>query len=206
MFKYTKASINIIIDDIKKFLKVFRVLSLLATTAYFVFQIVTKNGILWLNIVLASLFIIFTVLDFVFEKAKKKTVKKHLKRTYQWIKLLTGAFTLGFTIYEIYKAPAGSVNGVSIILATLMIILWIVKLITEILVEYIQARSEMVMVAYNEDVDTIKRPVNNVVNVVRKFTGKQVEEIKEDHSAKRFKILNRLDRKIDEESSKEDNK
>ena len=65
MFKYTRAGINIIIDDIKKLAKIFKYGTLAFSALYYFVAILLKLGNLVVNIILAILFTAYTIFDFV---------------------------------------------------------------------------------------------------------------------------------------------
>lgn len=188
MFKYTKASVDLLVKNIKKIAKVFRYLSMVFTIGFLIFQIILGIGIFEIKIGLLAAFILFTILDIIFEKLEFKTARKIAKRIYKWLKIIVKLFTLIITIIEIYKAEPTSINGVSIILATIMIVLWIVSFVAEILVEVITDRCEELFVAWKKDVDDISKPISTVKNVYNKVTGQE-----ENVTSKRTeKIINKL--------------
>ena len=204
MFKYTKASVNILIADCKRWAKIFKYVSLVATLGLLAYQIitgfVTGNKFLFVNIGLAAAFILFTLLDFIFEHFEMKNAKKVGKRIYKWIKLLTKAGTLTVTILDIRAAE--KLDGVQIILTTLMILLWIASLASEIILEIVTQRANEFIVAFNADVEDIKRPFTTVSNTFKKLTGREVEEVKVD--PKKEKILSKLRDRISKDKIKDE--
>lgn len=198
MFKYTKASVNILIDDCKRYAKIFKYVSLVFTLLFLSYQVITGlingNNMVVVNIALAVAFIVFTCLDFVFEHAEMKDAKKLSKRIYKWLKIATKAFTLGVSLFEIYRGE--KTDGISIILATLMILLWIASFASEIIVEVVSQRAEEMLVAFKEDVEDIKRPFTAVSNTFKKMTGKYVEPEKD---TKKDKVLSKLKKRIEDD-------
>ena len=101
MFKYTRASIDLIIRDIKKYYRIFRFISFIVMLSYFVFAAITGLGVLWVNIALASLLVVYEVTS---QFITSKKTKKYLRRSYNWLKFIVRAVSLGFIIYGIYEA------------------------------------------------------------------------------------------------------
>ena len=204
MFKYTKASVNILIADCKRWAKIFKYVSLVGTLALLTYQIITGfiagNKFLFVNIGLAAAFIIFTVLDFVFEHFELKTAKKIGKKIYKWLKLLTKAGTLIITILDIKAAE--KLDGVQIILTTLMILLWIASFASEIILELVTQRANEFLVAFHADVEDIKRPFTAVSNTFKKLTGREVT--KPDADPKKEKILSKLKDRIAKDKIKDE--
>lgn len=203
MFKYTRASINNLVNDCKLYAKIFKYISLISTFGLLIYQIVTgfinKNNLVYVYVGLLSAFVIFTILDFVFGHLEKKRPRQIAKRIYKIIKATLKGVTLGFTIYEI--SVASKVDGIQIILATLMIVMWVVSLLTDIIVEVVQIRAAEIMVALQEDIDDIKRPVTTVTSTIKKIFGREVEEKPIDSEKQR--ILSKLRRRM-EKNVKED--
>lgn len=173
MFKYTRASIEMIIHDIKKFSKIFKYGSLIFTTAYFIYALIAQTGHFVANIVLASLFVAYTIFEFVTSKVDWKDVKRIVKRSYTWVKLGIKAFTLGAMIYGIYTATT-NVSAISTILATLMIILWILQVLLELVVEIIENKIDLIVAGWNQDIEDMKKPATAVGDVIKKIKGQEV--------------------------------
>ena len=171
MFKYTKEAINLIIEDFKKYMNIFKYGSLIFTVAYFIYAISMRTGNLIANIVLASLFVAYTIFDFVTSKKEIKEAKRIVKRGYKWSKLLIKTFTLGAMLYGIYTATT-NVSAISTKLATLMIILWVLQVLLEIVVEVIEDKVNLVIEAFKEDID-IK---GNIQDAIQKIKGNEIEE------------------------------
>lgn len=196
MFKYTKASIEMIIDDIKKYSNIFKYSSLIFTVAYFVYALITQTGNFIANIILASLFVIYTIFDFVTLNANIKVAKRIVKRSYTWLKLGIKAFTLGAMIYGIYTATT-NVSGISTILATLMIILWIIQVLLELVIEVIENKIDFVVAGWNQDIEDLKKPATVVGDVFKKITGQEVSPAPE-----KSREIQILDKRIAEKQKK----
>ena len=175
MFKYTRASIEMIIDDIRKYSNIFKYGSLIFTTAYFIYALIAHAGNFIANIVLASLFVAYTIFDFVTLRVNIKLTKRIVKRSYTWVKLGIKAFTLGAMIYGIYTATT-NVSGISTILATLMIILLVLQVLLELVVEVIENKIDFVVAGWNQDIEDLKKPGTVVGDVIKKIKGQEVSE------------------------------
>lgn len=202
MFKYTKEAIELVIEDIKKYSRIFKYGSLIFTTAYFIYALLSQTGNFIVNITLTSLFICYTIFDFATHKNKSHTARRIVKRTYKWIRLGINAFTLGAMIYGIYTATT-NVSPISIIFATLMIILWVIQIFLELVIEIIENKVDMLKNALTQDVEDIKKPFTAVGNVFKKLKG---EEIKP--APKKSKGILRIEQRLKEkhEKKKSENK
>lgn len=187
MFKYTRTAIDIIISDIKKFSTIFNYGSLIFTSAYFIYALVTKTGNFIANIILASLFVGYTIFYFITKSMEMKTAKKVVKRSYKWIKIVIKTFTLGAMIYGIYTATT-NVTPISIILATLMIILYVLQILLELACEIVEDKKDLLVEAVAKDMEIVTRPVSAVGNFVKRMKGEEVV-IEEKEPSRELKIL-----------------
>lgn len=187
MFKYTRTAIDIIISDIKKFSTIFNYGSLIFTSAYFIYALVTKTGNFIANIILASLFVGYTIFYFITKSMEMKTAKKIVKRSYKWIKIVIKTFTLGAMIYGIYITTT-NVTPISIILATLMIILYVLQILLELACEIVEDKKDLLVEAVAKDMEIVTKPVSAVGNFVKRIKGEEVV-IEEKEPSRELKIL-----------------
>ncbi len=196
MFKYTKEAVEILKEDFKRYSRIFKVSSLLFTSAYFVWALISQSGNFVVNVILASLFVAYTIFELIINCTGHKVAKKIVKRTYKWLTFGVRAFTLGSMLYGIYTATT-NVSAMSTIIATLMIILWVFQILLEIVVEIVENKIDLFDKAIRQDVEDIKKsvlkPVKAVSDTFRKLTGREVEPEPEKH-----RHILKLDKRIQE--------
>ena len=73
MFKYTKASIELILEDIRRYCAIFKFGSLSFTSIYFIYALIARTGNFYTNLVLAIMFFAYTIFDLA---TQKRNVKK----------------------------------------------------------------------------------------------------------------------------------
>ena len=195
MFKYTRESISLIIEDFKKYCKIFKCGSLIFTTLYFIYAIFNNVGIMAVNIVLAGMFLLYTIFEFATRHTNFKLTRKYTKRTYHWIKLSIKAFTLGSLLYSIYTATT-HVSAITTIIATLMIIMWVLQLLLEIIIEIIENKAELLIESFNQDVEDLKKPVTFVSNTFKRLKGEEIEQ------KQKSKKIQMLEERINEKKEK----
>ena len=200
MFKYTKEALIMLKEDFKKYLRSFKVASLIFTSAYFIYALISKTGIFAINIVLASLFVLYTAFELLTINRNIKIARRIIKRTYKWTKICIRAVTLGSMLYGIYTATT-HVSAISTIIATLMIIMWVFQILLEIIVEIVENKIDLLDKAFKQDIEDMKRtalkPVTAVANTFKRLTGKDIEPEPEKHK----KIL-KLEKRIQEKKAK----
>lgn len=201
MFKYTRTAINILIEDIKRFSTYFKYGSLVFTTAYFIYALITQKGVFIANIILASLFLLYTFFDFFYAKKTEKFVKKIVRKSYKWVRLAIKAFTLGALVYGVYTATT-QVSAMATILTTLMIMLWIMQVVFELLIEIIERKVDMIISGFNQDIEDIKRPATTVGNIIKRVKGQEIEKVEKSQSV--LLLENRI--KSDKEKAKAEKK
>ena len=144
MVKHSVAAISLVWEDLKKWTRAFKIAFSLFTLAYLAYALAVGRGNVYVNVVLAALYVIYTVFSLVaYKKAVAKT-KKIVKRGYRWLRLLTKAFTLGSALYGLYVAAA-EIDGISIVLATLTVILWVLQVLLEVLILVVEPRAKLIV-------------------------------------------------------------
>lgn len=174
MLDYTTTAIDIIKEDLKKFSRFVKIVSLVFTTGYFIFVLFLGTGNFVVNLVLASLFFIYTIYDLIFGKKSNRSVKKIVKQTYKWTTLLIRFGSLVAMLYGIYTAS--SAVPITIILSTLMIILWIFQVMLELFITIFNSKVELIMAAVKQDIDNVKKPITKIQNVIRRVKGEPIPE------------------------------
>lgn len=199
----TFQALRLILNDFKKLFKFFKYASLVFTSAYFIFAFITDIGNKIANIVLASLFVTYTLFDLITSRFKIKKTKKIVKRSYKWLRLLTNAFTLGSMLYGIYTATT-NVSAIAIIIATLMIILWVLQLFLEIAIEVFEDKWEFISNSFRDDMENIKTIVWN--NVKESVSDKVKETTKNVVNTVIREPAQKISKKIEELKNKRENK
>ena len=98
-------------------------------------------------------------------------------------------FTIAVMVYGIYTAST-NVSAISIILTTLMIIMWAIQLLFEMIVEIFEDKKDLIVAGWGKDIDNLKRPVTTVNNFIKKVKGEDIIE-EESNSSKEIRILER---------------
>lgn len=124
------------------------------------------------SISLTTLGLIFTIVFKSKRKTKKanKIAKQKLKKTKRVLniaKLLVQTYSLGLTIYGMYIATT-HVSPVSIIITTLLIVMWIIKAIIEI-----------IKFLFIFEKDRLLNGIKKDFAVIKQFPQNQVEHVKE---------------------------
>lgn len=173
MMKYTSAAVTKILKDLNIISKAFKIITTLFFIGYFTYVLIAQKGMFIVNLTLAILFVLYSVFDLVTFNKKLRVTKKVVKRFYDIIKLILKVIPLAISIYSMYMATIES-TPISIILLTLLIILWILQVVLEIVVIFVQEELEYLMAGVNEDV--FKRIIG-INNVLKKITlsGEKVE-------------------------------
>ena len=186
MFKYTREAINKIIDDFKLLSKIFKYTSQVATIAYLTYSIIFNVGNFYANIILLILFVGYVIFDFVVSDEGNKFIKKVVKRTVNWLKISIRAFTLLVLIYSIYTATTNA-SAITIIMATLMIIVWVLQVLLELVISVVEDEKDLVLAGLKKDIDDIKKPVTDVGNFFRRVAGQEI--IEQEDESREIKIL-----------------
>lgn len=199
MVKYTKAAIDLTLKDLRLFYNIFKYTFMLLTAGYFAYAIATGLGNLVVNIILLSVVGVYFILDLVVTATSARRIIRH---GYRWVRLTLTAFTLGTTIYGVYEATT-NITPLSIILLTLMIVLWVVQFIFELITIMFEQKRDLILEAIEMDINEAKGIYQKPVSAVKKFfnrlTGQEEEVIEpeenDSRNARRIKKhLNKKDR------------
>lgn len=174
MFEYTRTSIKVTLEALDRYAKIFKYSSLVFTSAYFAYALYSKTGIFEINAALASLFLVYTLFDLFTLKARNiRVAKKIVKRSYGWVSLALKLVSLGAMIYGIYSA-AKDVSAISTILATLMIIMWVLQAFLELVIAIIEDKYDLILAAWKQDVENIMKPKTKIDNFFKRMKGEQI--------------------------------
>ena len=178
-----------ILNDFKKLCKIFKYGSLVFTAVYFIVALILQIGNVIANSILATLFVAYTIFDFVASKKNIKKTKKIVKRSYKWVKIAIRAFTLASMIYGIYIATT-AVSAISIIIATLTIIMWVLQVMIEIVIEVIEDKWELLYQSIQKDIAGIKE------NLLENAKEMVVDYVKQTHIYKTVETVGGVIQKI----------
>lgn len=180
MFDYTRVALNKIIEDIKKFIFVFKLVTHIFIIAYLVYDIIRQAGVLWLDIPMLAVSTGYFVFFLIIAKKKKDKSKKKLyailTNVFQRTKLLINLVNIAVLIYGMC-VTADHVSHFAIISLALTAIGWLLSVLLEIVVTAIEKRFEFLMEAVQADINPIKSAVTKTGNFFKKITGQETIEI-----------------------------
>lgn len=167
MFIYTRAATLKIYDDLKKFLFILSSSMQALYIGYLIYALAVGAGILYVNISLLALSVSYlafmTVQHIKQNKLPKDTVGK-IGKAYRWSRICIKAFTLGATLYGIHIA-ATKVNTVTVILAALTAIAWMMSVLFEFVKIIFERYYELIESAFNKDMYPIKKKLSFIPGI-----------------------------------------
>ena len=182
MLDYTKMAIKQTIADLKRTDYVRNIITQLVYIFYLVYTLIVRTGYFAFNIALLALSVAYLIFFLVMTSCGKSPEGKQVKRVttgiFVWCKRLIKLFTLGLTIYGICTAVE-HVSAVSVILAALMIVGWLLQIVFEVLIKILTNRVTLITDALEADIDNIIKPFKTVGNFFKKVTGHEVPPPKE---------------------------
>lgn len=179
MFKNTIATFDGIITDVRRFLCFITVASQLITIGFFTYSSIMDNGFLPVNIaaiaVAATYLVIYAVAYG--KKGTAKAVRVIANKFTRVSKLAIKTITLAMTVYGIIIAA--DTDGITIILATLSIIAWIIQAIFEAVRFYIERKVKEFKASIAKDTAFISAPIKAVGGLVADVVGTVKEGVGE---------------------------
>jgi hypothetical protein len=210
MLDYTRAAVDKTIRDIKNTAETITIGSQLIYIAYLAYAIIVTIGNTVINSILLALSVGYFIFYLVYFKRSQKenaTVRRTVKRTYKYTKLLLNSFTLGATIWGIYIA-AKNVSAVSVVLATLSAGGWLVSVIIELIVYFVESHVDLIMLGLAQDkreiTEAVTRPVTAVSDFIKRATGHEVKDTdgkEEKKPTRKMRLLDKLVTRSKEEKA-----
>jgi len=176
MFDHTKAAFKKTVNDFKKIDLIRNIATQLIYIAYLIYAICIQSGYLIANIVLLTLAIAYFIF-FLYMKTRgvKRNVKRTVKNVYKWSKQFVKLFNLGVMIYGL-SITANHFTAPSLILASLMIVGWVLQILFEVVFQFFLRKAKFIMEGMEADYQKITKPVKSVGNFFKKVMGKEVKE------------------------------
>ena len=168
MFKHTKASMNIIMDEISFLSYLANIISSAFLMAYLVYASIVGRGYLAVNIVLCVLCAANLTTYLITRKRKEKEAKRVRKFVYHFYrisKIILNAIPLGTVLY-LLAFTNDEINRIEIVLLPLMIISWIFQVVFEITYFYVENRLTLLVDGFELDVENAIKPVLKVKNFI----------------------------------------
>ncbi|MBQ2737337.1 MAG: hypothetical protein IJF38_01500 [Clostridia bacterium] len=216
MLDYTRAAVDKTIRDIKNTANAITIGSQLIYIAYLTYAIIVTLGNTVINSILLTLSVGYFIFYLIyFKRAQKENVavRRTVKRTYKYTKLLLNSFTLGTTIWGIYIA-ARNVSAVSVVLATVSAGGWLISVIIELIVYFVESHVDLIMLGLAQDkrelTEAVTRPVTAVSDFIKRATGhedKDADRKEEKKPARKQRLLDKLvSRRKEEKARKREEK
>ena len=169
----TKTAFQLIVEDFKRYVLILKWVFLAFSFATIIFNIVMNIGNLFINCCLLGVLLVYSILDTLFRILRKPEPNKKLRVIYAWIRIGLNAAALVSSLYAIYSATASEVKPISIVLATLSLIMFVLKVLVEICFEIFQSKWTLLKNAMIMDA---KEHPNTSAKIFSPFIG-DVEEV-----------------------------
>ena len=151
-FGHTKASIKLIVNELKSFSLIANFIAQLATIGYLSYNLITQSGLWYINLallVLALSYFIFTLVCYV--KEVKKEVQNEVKLFLKWSKRVIKLFPIGVAIYSLFLA-ASNLTPIALISPIVITVTWLLDVLINILCLIVEARFSLILESLAEDV------------------------------------------------------
>ena len=136
----TKTAFQLIIDDFKLYVLILKWIFVAFSAGMLIYGIVSGIGNLIINCCLLGLLFVYSILDAILKRLENPNPSKKLRIVYAWLKIALNAAALVSSLYTLYSATINDVKPISIVLATLSMIMFIIKVLLEITVEVLQSK------------------------------------------------------------------
>ena len=136
----TKTALQLIVEDFKRYILILKWVFLGFSVSTIIYSLVVGIGNMIINFILLGVLAVYALLDTIFRLKRKPNPTRKLRVIYAWTRIALNAAALVSSLYAIYSATANEVKPISIVLATLSMIMFILKVLTEICLEIFQSK------------------------------------------------------------------
>lgn len=136
----TKTALQLIVEDFKRYILILKWVFLGFSFATIIYSLIADIGNLIINFILLGVLVVYALLDAIFKLKQKPDPSRKLRIIYAWTRIVLNAAAIVSSLYAIYSATSHEVKPISIVLATLSIIMFILKVLTEICLEIFQSK------------------------------------------------------------------
>ena len=136
----TKTALQLILEDFRRYILILKWVFLGFSFATIIYSLIVGIGNLIINFILLGVLVLYAVLDTIFRLKQKPDPTRKLRVIYAWTRIALNAAALVSSLYAIYSATIHEIKPISIVLATLSLIMFILKVLTEICLEIFQSK------------------------------------------------------------------
>lgn len=173
MFNHTREAFNKVKRDLQIISWILTYGINIIMFCYYLFALISELSSVVINIILLCLTLISLVLSVVFGKKetskKQKRLIKRSKHVLSVFKIITKAYTLCATLYAMYLSTSQT-NPISIIITTILILLWIISLIVEMAAIFIEFEKNRVLDGIAKDFEFMtkaKKAISDTVDNIK---------------------------------------
>lgn len=177
MIDYTKAAINKLISDFKRFFYFFQIGTYIVYLLYLVYALIAQKGIVYVNVALLVLTAAYLTFFIYYKQSEiqNKRLKQTVKTIFKWCKRGIKLFTIGVALYGLYYT-AKDVTVISVVLSAFMIIGFVLDILFEAVIYFVTNKMNFIYEAVQADIEKTLKPVTTVGNFFKKLKGEEIEE------------------------------
>lgn len=181
MFDHTRASVDHILMELRRFVFGFRITVQSVYIVYLLFAIFVPMGNLAVNIVLLAIgvgYLIFTLIFDLGEERRERQTRVTVRRWVNYTKLVLKAYALGVVIYTAVISLSHA-TPISLLMPALTSVLFLIQVIFEIVLYYVESRAQLLFDSMTMDLEPITKPVAQVGAFIKRVKGEEIEERRE---------------------------
>ena len=178
MFDHTRASVDHILMELRRFVFGFRITVQSVYIVYLLFAIFVPMGNLAVNIALLAIgvgYLIFTLIFDAGEEKRERQTRITVRRWVNYTKLVLKAYALGVVIYTA-AISLSHATPVSLLMPAITSVLFLIQVLFEIVLYYVETRAQLLFDSMTMDLEPITKPAARVGDFIRRVKGEEVEE------------------------------
>lgn len=178
MLKYTLAACRRIVNDLKLLAHIFTIVVQSFMIVYMTYSAIVNNGSRIINITLGAvtfLNLVVYLITYGRSSKKAKRVKGAVSKGYVIAKLSLNAVSLASIVYSIYVG-ASNVSSMTMVIAPLMIIMWVLQVALQVAKSYVENRVVLFVDGFQMDFELAFKLKVKANNLVHDFFGEDRED------------------------------
>lgn len=189
MFDHTRASVDHILMELRRFVFGYRITVQSIYIVYLLFAIFVPMGNLAVNVVLLAIgvgYLIFTLIFDLGEEKRQQQTRILVRRWVHSAKLVLKAYALGVVIYTA-AISLSHATPISLLAPAITSVLFLIQVLFEVVLYYVETRARLLFDSMTMDLEPITKPAAQVSALIKRVKGEEVEQRKEiDGKRRRF--------------------
>ena len=191
MFEYSRAAVGLIVDDLKKMIRVISTILSIGVYVYLVVALLLGFGYWQANACLIGIKVLYDIIELCTRSgSKNKKARKVAKKGYTYTRLIINGITIATTMVNMALNPT-TISALAIISTTLLIVVWVLQVLFEVIAFIFEQKIRLLVAGFQRDIKTATAVISSIKNILH--IGQSEPQEKIDYEEMYKKEYDRLD-------------